>query len=152
MWRRKYPHNKKFKILRPALIQEAIHQRNSTMLKCFFDETAEDNGELVSYRGRSMEELLLAVEEEIAPSILLSVLLSSEDEEDHAKAVEIYQTLRDEDKLEAFENRGEEKDEEVESIDNERQVNLLQDELKQGLQKNVKLEGSLKNWSKGLKS
>jgi hypothetical protein len=138
------PHNKKFKILRPALIQEAIHQRNATRLKCFFDEIAEEDGELVSYRGRSLEGLLLAIEEELVPSILLSVLLSSDEEEDHAKAVEIYRILRDEDKLEAYENRSEEKVEEVESKEEESQVNHLQDELKQALQKNVKLERKLK--------
>src|SRR4051794_20504380 len=87
------PHQKRFKILRPALIQEAIHQRNATRLRCLFDEIAEEDEKLLTYRGCSIEELLLAVEEELVPSILLSVLLSSEDEEDHAKAVEIYRTL-----------------------------------------------------------
>ncbi|WP_066255457.1 McrB family protein [Neobacillus drentensis] len=138
------PHNKRFKILRPALIQEALHQRNATKLKCFFDEIAEEDEELVTFRGRSMEELLLVVEEELVPSILLSVLLSSDDEEEHAKAVEIYRTLRDEEKLEAFEKRPEETVEVDEGKEEESQVTYLKDELKQALQKNVKLERKLK--------
>ncbi|SMQ81252.1 AAA domain (dynein-related subfamily) [Bacillus sp. OV166] len=94
--------------------------------------------------GRNMEELLLAVEEEMAPSILLSVLLSSEDEEDIEKAGEIYRILRDENKLEVFENRGEEKVDEVECNEEESKVIHLKDELKFALQKNVKLERKLK--------
>lgn len=144
------PHHKRFKILRPALIQEALHQRNAKLLKYFFDEIAEEDAELVSYREKSMEELLLAVEEEIAPSILLSVLLSSEDEEDIEKAVELFRTLKDEDKLEAFENRSEAKVEEVKSTEEESQANHLQDDLKQAMQKNVKLERKLKKLEKNI--
>ncbi|MDM5326284.1 AAA family ATPase [Neobacillus sp. CF12] len=144
------PHHKRFKILRPALIQEALHQRNAKILKYFFDEIAEEDGELVSYRGRSIEELLLAAEEEISPSILFSVLMSSEEEEDIEKATEIFRTLRDEDKLEAFENRSEAKVEEVNNPEEETQANQLQEEMKVALQKNVKLDRKIKKLEKNI--
>ena len=79
---------KNFKIVRPKIIQAALHQRYAQDLNEFFRETTEEEFEIESFKEKRIEELVQLVEEEMSLSILLSVLLSSEDEENQEKAEE----------------------------------------------------------------
>ncbi|WP_462411708.1 hypothetical protein [Neobacillus sp. Marseille-QA0830] len=137
---------KKFKMLRPKLIQEAVHPKNSVMLKDFFNTIAEGADGLAEWRGKTIEELLQSAGEDIPPSMLLSVLLSSENEEDIQKGHEIFTKLKEEEKLDLLERQAEENQEEEDNpseMDNE-QLKQLQDELNQSQQKIANLEKKVK--------
>jgi chromosome segregation ATPase len=137
---------KKFKIVRQRIIQEALHQRNAQNLITFFDSAAEGKPEIESLRGKSIEELLHSVEEDLHPSILLGVLLSSEDEEDQAIAQEIYVKLKEEDKLDLLEKQADAKLENAEYDEEEQgeQVIKIHKELEAAQQNMEKLEKKLK--------
>jgi hypothetical protein len=137
------PQQKNFKIVRQRIIQEALHQRNAQNLANFFQLAAENKPELVSLKGKSIDEQLQAIEEEIYPSILLGVLLSSNDVADQSRAQEIYIKLKDEDKLDLLEKIGEEKFSEKNDEEQEETFAQLQILLNSAHQKIEKLEKKL---------
>ena len=101
--------HKKFKILRQRIIQEVLHQKNTHNLVTFYNTLADEEPQFEEIRGKSFEELLHLAEEEIHPSMLLGLLMSSEDEEDQAKAEKIFTTLKEDDRLDLLEKLADEK-------------------------------------------
>lgn len=142
------PQQKNFKMVRPRIIQEALHQRNAQKLTKFFQSAAKKQPEIESLRGKSLEEQLQAVEKGLTPSILLGLLLSSEEEEDQARAREIYIKLIEEERLELLEKQVDEKMEMAENIEGEQGETFkhLQNELKLAHQQIEKIEKKLKRF------
>lgn len=139
------PQQANFKMVRNRIIKEALNQKNSKKLYYFFDSLIEDRPEIESLRGKSIEELLQVLEEEgLYPSILLGVLLSSEDEEDHGKAQEIYIKLKEEEKLDLLEKQVDEKLANEEEVDEQEILEQLQKGLKTALKEIERLEKKLK--------
>ncbi|WP_042463142.1 hypothetical protein [Neobacillus dielmonensis] len=137
---------KKFKLLRPKLIQEAVHPKNSAMLKDFFNKIAEGADGLAEWRDKSTDELLESIGVEIPPSMLFSVLMSSEIEEDIKRGQEIFIKLKEEEKLTILERQAEEKREEAEKNSEQEyeQLKQLQEEVHQFQQKISNLEKKVK--------
>lgn len=140
------PQQQKFKIVRPKIIQAALHQRHAQDLNEFFRETIEEGFDIESFKEKGIEELMQLVEEEMSPSILLSVLLSSEDEENQAKAEELYTRLKEEDKLELLEKQANETETDDEDVQDNEGLRKLHEELKSAQQLIDKLEKRLKKF------
>lgn len=138
------PQQKNFKILRQKLIQEASHPRNANHLREFFQSLAEETPDFQQYRGKTIEELLQSIEEEIPPSMLFSALLTSGDEEDAKKANEIFNQLTAENRLDELERKADLKAEDADETDLESQLKQLQEELKQAQQKILNFEKKMK--------
>ena len=139
------PQQKNFKILRPKLIQEILHPKNTPNLINFFQTLSEEATDLQKYRGESTESLLQFIEEEeVSPSILLSVLMSSEDEEDIEKAQELFVQLREEKRLNLLEDQINGLIEEQDELNQDSGLKELQAELKLAQQKGASLERKLK--------
>ncbi len=111
------PQHKKFKIVRPKIIHAALQQELVQKFHEFIESFAEEKSEIDDLKDKSFEELLEMVGEEIQPSIVLGVLLSSQDEEHQEKAVQLYTKLKEEDKLELLEQQADEKANEIEHDD-----------------------------------
>lgn len=146
------PQHKKFKLVRPKIIQAALQQEFAQKLYDFADSSFEEHEEVESYREKSVEELLklLIEEEEIQPSFLLGILLSDDDEENHEKAFQIYTKLKEEEKLDFLEQQADEKASAADKSDeqdlhDEETFKKLRDELKSAKQMIDKLEKRLKN-------
>lgn len=139
------PQQKNFKVLRPKLINEALSPKNLNDLKGFFNSVAEEDEKFSEHRGKSREELLSLMEEEITPSILFSVLLSSEDENDINNALELAEQLIEEGRLDQMEKYAEENFGEEESTEEEEETktSVKDDDIKQLQQKIKALEKKL---------
>lgn len=145
------PKLKNFNMLRPKLIQEALMPKNLTKLKDFFNTVTEEKSDNAHYRGKDLEELLADIEkEEIAPSVLLSVLLSSDDEVNINNAIEIYTRLKKEGTLEDLEmpaNQADEKEQEPdltsELKEAQEKVTAFEKKLRRSEQKNKSLKAQL---------
>jgi chromosome segregation ATPase len=139
------PQQKNFKVLRPKLINEALSPKNINDLKGFFNSVAEEEEKFLEHRGKSKEELLSLMEEEITPSILLSVLLSSDDENDINNALVLAEQLTEEGRLDQMEKYAEGnfgfEDGTVEEVEAKPSAN--NDDIKQLQQKIVALEKKL---------
>jgi hypothetical protein len=124
--------HKKFKILRQRIIQEVLHQKNIHNLVLFYDTIAEEETRVDEIRGKSFEELFHMAEEEIHPSMLLGILMSSEDEEDQLIAEKIFTTLKEDDRLDLLEKTADEKGKnpESEEMDEKDTLKQLKKELK----------------------
>lgn len=142
------PKQSKFKIVRPKIIMEALKPKNEQSLVDFFEIVAkkQTEAEAESLREQSIEELLEIVEDGLPPSLILSVLLTGEDEEHRAKAEELYTTLNEQGKLDLLEQQADEmvEDEEIEDEEDNLRVKTLQEELKSAQQQIDKLEKKLK--------
>lgn len=153
------PKLKNFKLLRPKLIQEAVGPKNLSNLKDFFDTFYEEKSD-VDYRCMSLDELLEAAGEEVAPSMLMTVLLSSDQEEHIQNALDLFEKLTKEGTLEELEKQANEKnadeddEEEEESEEDESEVNHelilankkaaeLEKRLKKSEQKNEALKAQI---------
>lgn len=99
--------HKKFKILRQRIIQEVLQQKNTHNLVTFYNAVAAEEPRYEEIRGKSFEELLHFAEEEMHPSMLLGLLMSSEDEEDQANAEKIFTALKE--RLDLLEKLADEK-------------------------------------------
>ncbi|WP_102262592.1 hypothetical protein [Mesobacillus jeotgali] len=162
------PQLKNFKVLRPKLINEALSPNNLSDLRGFFNSVAEGDEKFLQHRGKSKAELQSLMEEEITPSILLSVMLSSDDENDINNALELAEQLIEEGKLDqmekyAEENFGDEEgtEEEVESkplvkdedvIQLQQKIAALEKKLVKSEQKNEELKAKLTDVQNALNS
>ncbi|MGV2941932.1 hypothetical protein AB5I83_20185 [Mesobacillus sp. LC4] len=139
------PQQKNFKVLRPKLINEALSPKNLGDLKGFFNSVAQGDEKFLEHRGKNKEELQTLMEEEITPSILLSVLLSSDDENDINKALELAEQLIEEGRLDQMEKYAEDnfgdEDGSEEEVEDESSVKDV--DLKQLQQKIAALEKKL---------
>jgi chromosome segregation ATPase len=139
------PQLKNFKVLRPKLIHEALSPKNINDLKGFFNSVAEEKEKFLEHRGKSKEELLLLMEEEITPSILLSVLLSSGDKNDINNALELAEQLTEEGRLDQMEKYAEENfgNEDVTEKEEEAEPSVKDVDIKKLQQKIAALEKKL---------
>ncbi|WP_026691863.1 hypothetical protein [Peribacillus kribbensis] len=154
------PMQKNFTVLRPKLIQEALSPKKIGDLKDFFNTVTEKNEEALKYRGQKQVELMPTIGTVIVPSILLSALLSSPDEDDVKTALYIYTSLKEEYRLEELERQAEgtlneENDSEVmdvesKAVDTEQElkqahekINSAEKKLKKSEQKNENLKAQL---------
>ena len=139
------PQQKNFKILRPKLIQEILNPKNTPNLIDFFQTLSEETPELQKFRGESSECLLQFMEEEeVPPSILLSVLMSSVDEDDIKKAQELFVQLKEEKRLDHLEHQINDLIEVQEELNQDSGLKELHAELRQAQQKIANLEKKLK--------
>ncbi|NKE03991.1 hypothetical protein [Mesobacillus selenatarsenatis] len=139
------PQQKNFKVLRPKLINEALSPKNLGDLKGFFNSVAQGDEKFLEHRGKNKEELQTLMEEEITPSILLSVLLSSDDENDINKALELAEQLIEEGRLDQMEKYAEDNfgDEDGSEEEVEDESSIKDVDLKQLQQKIAALEKKL---------
>lgn len=141
------PQLKNFKVLRPKLINEALSPKNLSDLKGFFNSVAEGDEKFLEHRGKSKEELQSLMENEITPSILLSVLLSSDDENDINNALELAEQLIEEGKLDQMEKYAEDnfgdEDGAEEEVEAEPEPSVKDVDIKQLQQKIAALEKKL---------
>jgi hypothetical protein len=128
------PQQKNFKIVRPKIIQSALHQKHAEKLNDYVLTRAEVqlNVKVESLGKKSVKTLLQLTEEEIKPSILLGILLASDNEKEKAKAEKIYSKLKIENKLNEFEKQvGEDvSGTETEEVQDQDSLKALQEELK----------------------
>ncbi|MDF2792126.1 MAG: family ATPase, partial [Neobacillus sp.] len=122
--------HKKFKILRQRIIQEVLHQKNTHNLVTFYNTVAAEEPRYEEIRGKSFEELLHFAEEEMHPSMLLGLLMSSEDEEDQVNAEKIFTTLKD--RLDLLEKLADEKGQnsDADVVDEKDTIKQLKKEIK----------------------
>ena len=139
---------KNFKMIRPRIIKAALHQRHAQKLTDFFNSIDEDQTEIESVRKKNTEELLQLVEEEIQPSMLLGILLSSDEKENLVKAEKIYTQLKDQEKLDLLERQADEMESNVDNDDETENKTLanLQEEFKAAKQIIEKLDKRIKKF------
>jgi chromosome segregation ATPase len=139
---------KTFKMVRPKIIQSALHQKHAEKLNGYVITKAEVqlDVKVESLRKKSVKTLLQLTEEEIKPSILLGILLASDNEKEKAKAEKIYSKLKTENKLNELEKQvGEDIfGTETEEIQDQDSLKALQEELKLAQQTIDKLGKRLK--------
>ena len=139
------PQQKNFNIVRPRIIQGALQPKYTKKLSDFFHSFLTEDVEDESIMEKSIEELLQMVEEEIQPSMLLGMLLSSEKEEHQEKAIQVYIKLKNEEKLDVLEHQEDETASAAESVEAENETFVqLQKELKLAQKIIDKLEKKLK--------
>jgi chromosome segregation ATPase len=142
------PQQKNFKMVRPKIIQSALHQKHADKLNDYVITRAEVqlDVKVESLGKKSIKTLLQLSEEEIKPSILLGILLASDNEKVKEKAEKIYLKLKTENKLNELEKQvGEDvSSTETEEVQDQDSLIALQEELKLAQQSIDKLEKRLK--------
>lgn len=147
------PKLKNFKILRPKLIQEVLLPKNLVKLRDFFNSITTEKSDEFDYNGKNPQELLAALDEEVSSFLLITALLSSENEENKKNGIEIYKKLKAEGTLEQLENHGDPSDEEeveesAAELKNEmlllqQKLQTFERKLKKSEQKNEQLKSQL---------
>jgi chromosome segregation ATPase len=142
------PQQKNFKMVRPKIIQSALHQKYAEKLNGYVITRAEVqlDVKVASLRKKSVKTLLQLTEEDIKPSILLGILLASDNEKEREKAEKIYSKLKTEQKLNVLEKQvgGDSSTTEIEEPQDQDSFKALQEELKLAQQTIDKLGKRLK--------
>jgi hypothetical protein len=138
------PQQKNFKLLKPQLIKAALQPKNIQKLRNFFASASEEDDELLKHRGKSIEELIDSVKEDLPPSILLSVLLTSPNEEDNQQALELFTKLKEDGNLDLLEVQLDDNEEKSIENETEQQLEPLKEELDTVLKKVTSIEKKLR--------
>jgi hypothetical protein len=138
------PQQKNFKLFKPQLIKAALQPKNIQKLRNFFASASEEDDELLKHRGKSIEELIDSVKEDLPPSILLSVLLTSPNEEDNKQALELFTKLKEDGNLDLLEVQLDDSEEKSIENETEQQLEPLKEELDTVLKKVTSIEKKLR--------
>ncbi|MEH7254883.1 AAA family ATPase [Neobacillus niacini] len=109
-----------------------MHQKNTQNLVLFYNTIADEESRFEEIRGKSFEELLHFAEEEMHPSMVLGLLMSSKDEADQVNAEKIFITLKGDDRLDLLEKSADEKGQnpDTEEIDDKDALKQLKKEIR----------------------